>query len=284
MERAGPRERLAAAALGLTACGVERIGDPSGGPCIPPAVQAIFDARCNLGTSCHSAGSNNVSFDASESATIIGGASKQSTFPLVELGSVEGSYLAHKIMAVPPVPIESGTTRMPQNADFSDPALAEDMATLLGWIAGAELPGCVGGSDSGGNEVLACGLADLDPGGMDTLVAGDAAMQIPTEIGMILDTNCGCHLTTSTTLARMAIPYPAAGAFAMSTWADWHSDYGQGITMLQQARTFLAPPTMPMPPPGVCNDGMGNTMPPDQRTRLLEWIDADAPDGASWPP
>lgn len=271
-------------ALVLIGCGVERIGDGGDSACVPPAVQQVFDARCNSGTSCHASGSANGSFAAGESAAIIGGPSKQSTLPLVVLGSIEGSYLAHKIMAVPPMPIMM--TRMPMGASFDDPALAEDLALVLGWIGGATLPGCAGGesSTSGGDELLACGLADLDPGAANPVVAGDGAMQIPTEIGAIFTANCGCHLNTSITLARGVAPYPPTLPFKMATWADWHSDYAAGVSMLEQARPRLDPSALSlMPQKGVCNVGNGETMPADERSRLLEWIDAGGPDGASWP-
>src|SRR5690349_9778942 len=151
----------------LIGCGVERIEGGGNGACVAPPVQMIFDARC-LGASCHSSGGVNVSLAAGESAAIIDGASKQSPLPLVALGSIEGSYLAHKIMAVPPTPIEMD--RMPQNGDFDDPELLADMALVLGWIGGADLGPCANETDnSTGDELLACGVGDLDPGGTSTL-------------------------------------------------------------------------------------------------------------------
>jgi hypothetical protein len=37
---------------------------------------------------------------------------------------------------------------------------------------------------------------------------------------------------------------------------------------------------------GQCDigDGSGEAMPPGERATLLEWIQADGPDGANWPP
>ncbi|HWB75631.1 MAG TPA: hypothetical protein VG755_11770 [Nannocystaceae bacterium] len=275
----------------LIGCGVERIGDGGDAACVPPAVQMVFDARCNTGTTCHASGSANGSFAAGESAAIIGAPSQQSTLPLVVLGSIEGSYLAHKIMAVPPTPIVM--TRMPMGANFDDPALAEDLALVLGWIGGATLPGCAGGesTSSGGNEPGACGLEDLDPGAANPIVAGDGAMQIPTDIGKILVDNCGCHYSPGP-LARDAVPYPASGPFQISTWEQWQGDVSMTLTVIQDTlnrvdkggENLMMFPGIIMPQPTYCHTGDGETMPLADRETLVAWLMAGAPDGATWTP
>jgi hypothetical protein len=296
----------------LGACGVDKVGDEGGGACVPDPVQMVFDTRCAT-PACHDAATRQqgLSLAAGDSADIIGKQAVQKPLPLVEIGNPEGSYLALKMMAMPAMPITG--TRMPQAANFDDPVLQTDVSVIVGWIGGAEFSACAGGSGSdtagstsmttaattesgstgGSNDPLLCGLGDLAPGVASPVVAGDAAGQIPTEIGFIIDHNCGCHLTDATPFVRPVADSADANPPHMTTLADWQgmSSPTSMLTTLEDVRSRLDPmiPLLIMPPPGsdanpTCDIGTGETMPPDERARLLQWIDAGGPDGASWPP
>jgi hypothetical protein len=125
-----------------------------------------------------------------------------------------------------------------------------------------------------------CGIADLAPGASNPLVASDREpMQLPTEIADILTRSCGCHLADD-----IVIPgdYPAAGTLDLTTWQSWQIDYGS-VPTYEAARKRLDPeiPELVMPP-GQCDVGAGETMLPEDRARLLEWVVALAPDGVTW--
>ena len=134
---------VCAAVLTVTACGVTRLedGDTSttdseGGDAeVPLWVQDAFDRSCAT-DGCHSSAAPalGLSLAAGDSDLIIGGASAGSELPLVELGNVEGSYMALKMLPAELLPEDTpALTQMPPApTDDSD----EDVATILGWIAG----------------------------------------------------------------------------------------------------------------------------------------------------
>ncbi|HWB75632.1 MAG TPA: hypothetical protein VG755_11775 [Nannocystaceae bacterium] len=288
----------------LSACGVEKIsGNEGGGACVPEAVQAAFDRQCANMPACHGASATpQVPLDlrAGASDNIIGQtASQMASLPLVEIGNIDGSYLALKMEAMPPT-----GARMPQNADFNDPAVQADIALILGWIGGAEFTGCAGGSgsdsatDSGGSSgttgeppIMLCGLDDLDPGATNPIVSGDAAMQIPTDIGVILHDNCGCHYSPGP-LAGGAVPYPATGPFQISTWDEWQGNVTDTLTIIDDTlnrvdkggENLMMFPGIIMPQPTYCHTGDGESMPLADRETLVAWLMAGAPDGATWTP
>lgn len=133
--------------LGLAGCAeqFEIIGDPADDQAIPLAVQDAFDRTCASG-GCHDAATaaGDLSLTADDAPAIIDGPSVQSELPLVDLGSIEGSYLALKMLPeenLPPDTSRVGTLMPPSPTDQD----LEDMALILGWIAGAELPTDEGG-------------------------------------------------------------------------------------------------------------------------------------------
>jgi hypothetical protein len=135
-------------------------------------------------------------------------------------------------------------------------------------------------ASSGDGELQRCGIDDLAPGASNPLVASDRTpMQLPLEIADILTRSCGCHLADD-----LVIPgdYPAAGTLDLTTWPAWHAMFGDDPTY-EVARSRLAPdaPILIMPP-HTCDVGGGETMLPEDRARLLEWVEAMAPDGVTW--
>ncbi|MBC8069454.1 MAG: hypothetical protein IAG13_14050, partial [Deltaproteobacteria bacterium] len=249
---------------------------------MPAPVQAVFDRRCNM-PGCHGeqpTPSVPLSLLAGNSGSIIGQTASQSPLPLVEPGSVDNSYLAHKIMATPPTPI--AMTRMPQGVSFDDAELQADLALVVGWIEGADLGACGGGTDSGSDtsasttattmtteassdsstgepEPALCGIEDLKPGAPNPIVAGDAAGQIPTEIGEILADNCGCHYADAPFSRDALSDY--TGMAPMATLEDWQGpNYaGSPTTVIAVSEAYIAndgPGGMP-PVFGQCDIGDG---------------------------
>jgi hypothetical protein len=135
-------------------------------------------------------------------------------------------------------------------------------------------------SSSTGEPLQLCGIEDLAPGTASPIVASDTRpMQLPTEITTILERSCGCHYADDLVIAG---DYPSGGMLDITTWPAWQSTFNNGPTY-EAVRKKLEPsnPILIMPPL-TCNVGGGETMLPEDRARLLEWIAADAPDGVTW--
>lgn len=120
---------------------------------VPDAVVEAFAARC----SCHDTDQSpagNLSLTAAALANLEGGSSNQSDLPLVTRGDIANSYLALKMVDATTLQglADNGVLaagfdrgeRMPLGGPFGD----EGDAIILGWIAGAELPGGGTGNDS----------------------------------------------------------------------------------------------------------------------------------------
>lgn len=133
---------LCCATLAASGCAdqFEIIDEPSASDAVPPAVQDAFDRSCAYG-GCHDAGTaaGALSLTAQDAPSIIDAPSLQSELPLVELGSVEGSYLAIKMFASGALPPDTSRVGARMPPDPSDEELV-DVALIMGWIAGAELP------------------------------------------------------------------------------------------------------------------------------------------------
>ena len=204
---------------------VEKLDDA--GDSVPTEVQRVFDERCAIAP-CHDAGSRagNLSLSAADAAGIIGRPSGQnSALSLVEPGSVEESYLAAKVLPTPPEGVDVIGDIMPPGANLSDNALATDMAIIVGWIAGAELPGGDDGSDGiadGGDGLQACGIQDAMPGATSPLDAGLEPGQIPPSVGTVLADNCGCHYVSETSGALSGWAYTT---LPMATVDDFQATY-----------------------------------------------------------
>lgn len=281
---------------------VKRVEDGNNGGAVPTAVQEAFDRQCN-DTSCHGPSPQlGLSLVAGDSASILekNGVGNPE-LPLVDIGNVPGSYLAIKMLPDSEL-MDLGITRvglrMP-NVPLT-PEIQSDVALILGWIAGAELPGGgdggTGGTTAGdtagdtagttGEVDLHCGIDDLNPGSTNPIVAGDGAMQIPTEIGDVLATNCGCHYVDM--LDRAVADYlqgTAAQPMLIETWAQWQGMYPTvpPKSPIDESLARLDPAsTLPMPPATACDVGTGLNITAEDKALLVDWLMQGAPDGASW--
>lgn len=279
---------LAAAAVSLSsgACTqLEKIDDGGGGAQIPDEVQRAFDESCAT-AGCHDANTQQagLNLSAGASASVIDGSASQASLPLVELGNVEGSYLAIKILE----PMPPTGERMPPGRE---PGANE--AIIIGWIAGLSLPGggdagsdgstsASDGSGSGestGPTMQLCGLADVAPSATNPFDIGTAAGQIPEDVGAVLTNNCGCHEVDA---AEVTSPYPYTGMVHFSTIAEAQADYmGTPVHDVVAARVQLE--ASPMPPNYFCDIGDGTVITDADRQLLIDWLTAGAPDATNWP-
>lgn len=286
---------LATAAALLCAPGcvqVEKVtGDnASTSDTVPDEVQRVFDDRCAV-SGCHD-GTTSPDLRAAASNGIIDGSSDTSPLSMVELGNVSGSYLAVKMLAAPPPGVERVGGRMPQGGDFSDEALLVDMSIVIGWIAGAEL----GGGDDGGNDDVAddgmddgsnaqgCSIFEVAPGVGSPVQAGTDANTLPTEIGTVLDLNCGCHYATD--LVNNAPAY--TGPVNFRTHGEFQATYAGSTPAYAGLRTYdavldrVADESNPMPPTYYCMLEGGGVITDADRTLLIDWLVAGAPDAPTW--
>lgn len=265
---------------------VEKLDDD--GQSVPTEVQRVFDDRCAT-SGCHDSGSRQagLSLAASDAAGIIGRPSSQnSAFALVELGSVETSYLAAKILPTPPAEIDLVGDIMPPGADLSNNELATDVAIILGWIAGADLPGGEGGSvgdDDDDDGLQACGIVDASPGATSPIDAGVEAGQIPVSIGTVLAGNCGCHYVSQTQGALSGWVY---SSLPMATRDDFLATYpgaNPDYAGLQTREAVLdrvgADRNMP---PAICVVEGGSNILSSDFEALVTWLQAGAPDAPTW--
>ncbi len=286
---------LAALGLVLPACPqIEKVEGEGPGGGIPTEVQRAFNDSCAL-AGCHDSSSRQGGLDLSPtgSPNIIGGMSSQSDLPLVELGNVPGSYLALKLLPNPP----SGSA-MPIGIT---PGV--DNAIILGWIAGASLPGggeggseggttdpttagSADGSGSSGSDVRLCGIVDVAPDAPNPFDIGMDAGQIPPDVGEAFTNNCGCHEVDPSDLIMGAFPY--GGSLHFSTLAEIQGDYMVGadpqpVIPAMLVRLESEEPNR-MPPPYYCDLGDGNVILEADRQLLIDWLTAGAPDAPTWMP
>jgi len=130
----------------LTCLGCElEVVDPPGGGDVPVRVRQAFEDSC-AGSQCHGEGSSPAAglvLVGDDLAQTLTRASRQvPSLPLVEVGNVAGSYLALKMLpddALALYGVEREENRMP---DVSNPTPEDldNVAIILAWIAGAELP------------------------------------------------------------------------------------------------------------------------------------------------
>lgn len=281
-------------ALCLVGCpAVKPIEEENGSGGIPTEIQRIFDESCaNAG--CHGMGTaqQSLNLEADQSPSILTTNAQQNpSLLLVDLGSVDGSYLAIKM-----IPEHMGRTGdiMPPPG-YSIPE--EDRALVLGWIAGAPLSGGGTGGETEGVEtddttegetgtepmVQSCALEDVKPGAPNPIEAGTEAEQIPPDIADALERNCGCHYAEQP-LANSLAPYP--GMLDMATWAGFQEELAFPLCESDVAYVCVQERldhALPMPPAQcVLEDGSRIT---DEDLALLDaWLDEGAPDGATWTP
>jgi hypothetical protein len=298
---------LAVVALAAPACADE--GDPTPVE-IPEAVQRAFDASC-VADGCHDAASRaeGLSLEATDSVRIVGGTSRQSELPLVQVGDLGGSYLAIKLLPDAQLPVGAVRfeDRMPR--DGLEPDDVEHVNTVLAWIAGYGPSGSEGGeltstgptmvgssggtgdgsgssttgsdptdpgpttNTGGGPSHPACSVETVTGGVVsEPLDKGDEAGKIPLLVGTILEERCGCHTLADRTLN---VEYPAL----LPPVETLLLDYGDlsrpvGGTTLGELMEEAVLVTLSMPP-GSCP-----AIPEDDRAVLEQWFLDGRPDGA----
>lgn len=291
------------ALLGLVFCAsactqLEKVDDEGSGAAIPTRVQEAFDVQCAT-AGCHDSAAQQAGLDLTAAAapSIIGGQPIQSSLPLVELGNVNGSYLAIKMLEVVPEGVTRSGNIMPQGGDLESP----ENAIILGWIAGASLPGGGGGietddgsmTDTGdddgdtdepatttGSEIVACGLGDVAPDAPNPYDIGMNAGQIPPDVGEALVANCGCHEVESSDLEASVPPYTGEVHFA--TIADLQADHN-GAPVHELVLSRVESETTGMPPSYYCKLDGGEAITAEDQALLIEWLGAGAPDATAWP-
>jgi hypothetical protein len=103
----------------------------------------------------------------------------------------------------------------------------------------------------------------------------------------VLTENCGCHYVDGTNsdvadvyFQEMDDTFP----LDIATWADFQGNVGE--TMLSTIDDVISrvdnETLIAMPPPTSCDVGTGVHITPEDKALLLEWLNAGAPDGASW--
>jgi len=281
--------------------------DDTAGGGIPGPVQERLTEYCATPV-CHSGA---VGPDLSPGAAdAILSVSSGSGVPFVVIGDVAGSYLATKMLPGPAI----GTVMPPPS---SPPMPAEDLALVLGWIAGAEFPddgpgmtgGSTGGSSSSGPDTSPPGTTTSDSGGSDEtgdaggdpqvcsleavqsgaaspVDAGDGAGQIPTAVGEALIRNCGCHYATEATppnsplLGTAYQPMETLAHFVDGYVGINAATYGSGSgadSVLDRVVTQKNMPALV-----TCDLGGGELITPDDFDLLRTWLEAGTPDGATF--
>lgn len=204
--------------------------------CVPPAVQAAFDRTCAKG-GCHdvAGAAAGLVLAAGSSADVLDRDASQRPLPLVTLGDPAQSYMLHKLIATPPEPIVGA--RMPVGFDARDVGQASDVATIVGWIAGAPFTGCeaaAGSSDEG--------VADGSSGDAMGDSSGGVieARGLPCEIDDLLAKQCrSCHDDP-----------PRGAPMPLVTRDDLLADTPSDPTRTVAARALerMRDPKSPMPP------------------------------------
>ncbi len=284
---------------------VEKVEDGPGGGGVPPAVQAVFDTYCQANETCHIAGgAQPPDLSPGGSAQGIMG-SNAAGMPYVTPLDVNNSFLAQKLL--PGTPGQMPPVGYPQPTP-------EEVAIIIGWIAGVPFPEAEtdsatgtsmptttmtggmteGDMGTGGEEPQLCSLEVLDASAdpATAVDAGDGATQIPTVIGVVLVANCGCHYTDT-----IPMEYGAAysGMQPMDTLADFQGNWnglipsgfdGMPAHAAISARMDFA---VPMPPPAFCDVEGEPSADNEAITQadydlLKDWLDQGAPSGADYTP
>lgn len=286
-------------------CGVTRVdGDNGNGGGVPAEVQARFDTYCAT-PSCHNSPAVYPQLSPGASDAILDSMDQQGRIPLVDIGNPSNSYLAIKMVPELNMDLFAGSP-MPVGGGMPP----EDIAVILGWIAGAPFPdgetdggtGTTGdptdptvasatGSGettdttdpsatatgtSGDEWMSVCSLMDVNPDAVSPVQAGDEAGLIPAAVGEAIENNCGCHLTSESSAPMYVInPFPVA------TLEDFLDD-STGQPRYQMALDRMNAPNS-MPPAFPCEQD-GQLMDPDEQALLIDWLSQGAPDGATYVP
>lgn len=182
----------------------------------------------------------------------------------------------------------SGGTSSTGAGDSTSAPSSSGVATTsdTGGSTAADTSGPTDDSTTAETLVL-CGLQDVKPGAPNPVVSGTGPMQIPPDIGAILVDNCGCHYADMLDAGPPIADYSSALPLKIETWEQFHSDYGvltQQPTIASVLERVRDSPIQFTMPHRYCNIGGGERMDPTQRQILIDWLVADAPDGATWVP
>ncbi len=292
---------LISSLLALTGCDqVTRVddGDDTGsGSAVPGPVQERLTQSCAI-SGCHVAGLTppDLSADGGGAWVSQSGAGG----PYVTFGDVGNSYLIEKMFPGP-----SAGSQMPIAPGEITP---EDLAVIVGWVAGVEFPdggdtddptgdtndtadtedptAASGDTDSEtGADVVSCALSVIDSSVANPIVSGDEAGVIPTFIGEALERNCGCHYVT-----EADPPYiPFSAGTQLQTLENFTNDYAGGNTMYDGMPAWMAVQDrvvtqMTMPTIGVCVTDEGTSLTERDLGLFHAWFEQGAPDGATFEP
>ncbi len=279
--------RVIIASLLATGCNeLREVGEGGVNGGIPTRVQQAFDESC-AEDGCHDATNAQAGLDLTAAAAprIIEGSSTGG-IPMVTVGDVCSSYMAIKL--IPPGESVCDTpiigTSMP--AGEVTQADQENVAVILGWIAGADLPG--GGGETGPDAQM-CGVSDVSMGALSTpVISSDSdPMTIPTDVGDVITRNCGCHLVDD----PMDF-IPPVGHYdrnvPLRTWAEIHADHPNTMAPWYESIRFRvvaqASPVLVMPQTAYCMEQDVGAMSQADYDILSQWLNDDAPDAPTWTP
>ncbi len=130
-------------------------------------------------------------------------------------------------------------------------------------------------SDDGMAMLQMCGIDDIVLSAPGMVDKGMGPGQIPPDIGDTIERNCGCHFGDVVIESAIANPYPLA------TLADWQPNAAYILGRVSLDVGLTMPPAFPchvMTPSGDTN------ITDEDQARLVAWLQAGAPDGASWMP
>lgn len=134
--------------------------------------------------------------------------------------------------------------------------------------------------DGTGDAPLLCSIDAVAPGVRSPVVMGDRAGMLPTEIGQIVEDFCGCHLVENNDqLVELTPEYN--GPIRLTTLEEFHAPFqGQPTYRVVELRSITQ---LNMPPVYHCDTLDFGSLPTDAYEAMADWVDAGAPDGASWP-
>lgn len=180
--------------------------------------------------------------------------------------------------------------------DAEDPELADADARYgddgTCWVdattAAACAAECIEGFDTcalaegggSGESPPTCSLQLIAPRVASPVVMGDRADLLPTEIGILVENYCGCHLVEDNAqLVEFTPPY--TGSMRFSTLAEFHAPFQGQPTYIEIERRSIS--NLNMPPVYHCDTLEFGSWPAGDFETFSAWLAADAPDGASWP-
>jgi len=286
---------LAASAFTLTGCDqvkkIDEGNETGGGGGVPTAVQERLTASCATSTSCHVSGGLAPDLSGGTAWLTQSGAGG----PYVSFGDVDNSYLVQKMLG------SSGITGGIMPPAGQAELAPEDLAVIVGWVAGVEFPSETGpattsgtgdtggetseGETTEGGELISCSLTVVDPNAESPVVSGDGAGVIPSSIGTALEENCGCHYTDS---VSSAMYFPYSGGTQMQTLENFTDDYAGAVSTYMGMAAWMSVQdrviTQATMPTAICEVEGGGIMSAADFALFEAWFEQGVPDGASFTP